>query len=588
MAYKFTYNELTFCEDVEQYASRYYQKYERFYHTLYSGADLVEKAKLHAIFHFTLNLANQSKKERGCFIKDIQRQLDSLEKDGIPGNYDHFTSILKEMRDKNIQVVLNHEAKGKPRYKTRKFHPLLLDHAETIWAKKLCTYKQVLEKTNKKAKELGLNSVTIHMIKKHFCKKSVQARLRPIRNGEEWYSKNIAKQQHFIKPEYAGQLLEIDGSRFQIPFNNKVKKDIDFISVFAILDAATAKTVGYSHGKYESSKVVVNAFKRFFNQYDFLPHAIIRDRSSSYKKDFEFIETLTSKRGVEWIHTSNPQGKPNIENFFKTFAKSICSSHENYIGLGITATHIDSRYSRSKLKKKIGNRHLLPTYEEVVLLIDELMSEYNNTKFDYVESSNTKFERLFNKDQVLDLIAADKVAMTDVFRSKYVSNQEIHIKKDNISYFYQFPGEIGESLEKVNVAYDTNNLEKIFIYNEDLEYQISLPVMEKIPQLSKMRSSSQQEKYIKELVARKNRFKKLNEDVLEKEKRVAKASENRLSFQVLRIHTNKEEEIETQNEYTRSLLRDEFEFKNEEITIKMPPNSVEVVIDKSLFKTTVS
>ena len=39
------------------------------------------------------------------------------------------------------------------------------------------------------------------------------------------------------------------------------------------------------------------------------------------------------------------------------------------------------------------------------------------------------------------------------------------------------------------------------------------PLTEKIPQLSKMRSSSQQEKYIKEIATRKNRFKKLNQDV---------------------------------------------------------------------------
>ncbi len=312
MAYKFTYNEQSFCEDVMAYATRYHKKFERFYDSFYNGEELEIKAKLHAIYHYTLNLTSQSRKERGCFLKDIHRNLRELENDGIPENYDYFSSKLKKMNCRTIQEVIIHSAKGVPRYESRTSNPILIDYAEVLYAKSLCKYPEIYKKVKIKAKKHRIDELTIDHIKKHFAQPKVQSRLRPIRNGKEWYRDNTSKQQHFTKPEFAGQLLEIDGSRLQIPFNNVKLKKIDFLVLFIILDVTSRLVLGYAHGLYEKSVVAKNAFRRYFENYSFLPLQITRDGASTYEKDFKIVETLTTKRGVQWIVTHDPQGKPHV------------------------------------------------------------------------------------------------------------------------------------------------------------------------------------------------------------------------------------------------------------------------------------
>ncbi|MEQ8882757.1 MAG: transposase family protein [Cyclobacteriaceae bacterium] len=573
MAYKFTYDDISFCEDIMGYATRYHKKYERFYHDNYSGEDLLDKSRLHAIYYYTLNLTQQSRQERGCYKKDIHRQLTSLELK-IPTNYEHFCTLLKEMSDKGIPEVLRHGSKNVSRYKYRKFDPILYEYAETLYASSLCTYREIHDKVKKKALGMGLEELSIHAIKRHFAQRSVQNRLRPIRNGKEWYLANIAKQQHFSKPQFAGQQLEIDGSRLQIPFHNVESNKIDFLTLFVILDVTSSCILGYAHGVFERSEVIRNAFKRFFSNHDFLPIQIVRDGGSAYKRKFKFIEELTTKRGVEWVVTHNPQGKPHVENFFKTFAKSICSYHEHFIGLGITSTHIDSRItSRSKLKKKIGDRKNLGLYEDLVLDIDHLITEYNHTVFRHKESAMDRFKRLFNAKEVKQLDVSDKVAMTEVFKSKAVVNCEIDITANGNKHFYQIPGETGESIEKVNVAYDPDNLDSIHLYNEQLDFMMTVPMSEVIPSMVSQRTSKQQARYLRELSERKSRYKQFEQAVLESEQRVAERSSNSLSYEVLKIHGNKEEELEAQNRFTRSLLEEESLETKEAIQIKFPPNS---------------
>ncbi|MEO9475615.1 MAG: hypothetical protein ABJG41_08770 [Cyclobacteriaceae bacterium] len=400
MAHKFkAFDENTFVEDIENYVDRYQKTFQRFYHLEYDDEEQVKnKSKLHAIYHYVLNLANQSKKERGCYKKDIHRKLKHLKKGHIQSNYDHFTSVLKLMGETSIQEVLIHGAKGEPRYKSRKFNPLLIDHLDVVYTENpLMKYRQFHELLIEKAEsERWWGVPSIHFIKRHLSNKKRQNELRAPRNGESHFRKTIGKQMHFTTPEFAGQLLEIDGSRLQIPYNNEEKKRIDFLTVFVILDVTSSAILGYSHGHFESSTVVVNAFKRFFNEHSFLPLQITRDGCSAFKKEFIFMEEFMTSKGVNIIVTSDPQGKPHVENFYKVFASSICSYHKEFIGLGITSTNIDSRLTDKKtLKRLIGDRNKLSSYEELVYDVDILMSKYLNMIFNGSESAKMKFDRKF-------------------------------------------------------------------------------------------------------------------------------------------------------------------------------------------------
>lgn len=105
---------------------------------------------------------------------------------------------------------------------------------------------------------------------------------------------------------------------------------------------------------------------------------------------------------------------------------------------------------------------------------------------------------------------------------------------------------------------------------------------EVIPALSRHRTSSQQERHIRQLAERKSRFKYLEQNILKKEAKVIEASANSLSFEVLQIHKNKEDEIEAQNEFTRNLIEKENTVEKSK-SISYPSNSFRTPIDRSLF-----
>ncbi len=249
--------------------------------------------------------------------------------------------------------------------------------------------------------------------------------------------------------------------------------------------------------------------------------------------------------------------------------------------MGITTNHIDSRHtSKIKLKEKIGDRSNLATYEELVLDIDFLINNYQHEVFDNVESAQMRFKRLFNEDKVLPLLKSDKVAITSTFRSAKVENSEIKIECEGSTYYYQIPGIQGENIKEINISYDTSDLKEIHLFNENLEYLMSLSVMEKIPFMISQRTSSQQQKYFEEYAARENRFKQLIKDIERKEEVVNAAFSNSLSYEVLRIHDNKQDEIETQNEFTRRLINEESTSGQEEPLVEFPTNSVETQVPK--------
>ncbi|MEO9475616.1 MAG: hypothetical protein ABJG41_08775 [Cyclobacteriaceae bacterium] len=139
-----------------------------------------------------------------------------------------------------------------------------------------------------------------------------------------------------------------------------------------------------------------------------------------------------------------------------------------------------------------------------------------------------------------------------------ISNCEIAITYKRKKHFYQIPGFDGESIAEVFVAYNTEDLGVVHLYKDNFEFWQTVKEYEVIPFLASQRTSSQQERYIKELSSRRNRFKQLKKEVKDKERRVSEAYSSNPSFEVIRIHRNKEDEVNAQNEFTRSLLESEY------------------------------
>lgn len=561
-----------------------WKRFKSYYSSKYAGEQLEAKARQHAFYYLIIHKLNAGHNK--ISLKSIHSILLDLEYD-LPKTRSYFASLIKKMRNKSIQFVLTNKSIGTEK-SHKKFNKELKEKAEDLYRGGLHHYPSILKKVNEHACLLQMDTIRLTTIKNHFKPIEVQNRLRPFRNGYSWYLANIGHKSHFIKPNRVGEIFEIDGSRFQIPFNNELEKKIDWKSLFVILDVGSGKIVGYSSDNHESSKVILAAFQRFFEFHDFLPEQVIRDNASSYNKDkFRMFEAITKEKGTVWQATSNPQGKPHVEVFFKYFASNICSENPYYVGLGITTKDIDSRYSKEKLKKRIGHRKNLPNEVELDRLIDKLIVEANNHSYQDRKSPNENYSSLIDLSRPkIELNKPDKILLTKNLKWKKVINSEIKIEYQKEKYYYQLDFEKGlkYSRDEILVAWDYSDLSKIYLFDEYMNFQEELKMYEAVPFNIENRSNEEQLKSIKEHLARKRTFKVLQAEVEKNSQRVEERVEGIISFEEMTNVMDKKEQIDAQNKFTRYLLETKNDSERKTKTHKMSTNVANIKTDISKIK----
>lgn len=553
----------SFVQKTSDYVVRYNKQFHRFYCENYQGDALLSKARLHALYHYLI-LEKEYLKSQRIKLNQLHERLIELNI-GIHTSYEYFTRILKKMQKSghSIESVLEHESKGKKR--GSKFCAELIEKAEVLYAENpMWKYPQILVEVNVYAKTLGLQEISLDHIKRYFRQHHIQKRLRCVRNGEDYFMSTVAHQNHLKVPYNAGRQLEIDGTRLQIPFYNTDKKDIDFLVIFCILDVTSKKVLGYSLGKSESSSLVVEAFRRFFDNYNFLPKQITRDNSSAYLRDFKFIENYTALKGVKWEAKSEPRSCPNISLFQKTFAQSICSSFDFYIGLGIRTKDIDSRLNAKQLKTRIRDKkQFLPEKNELIYKVDELIIDYNSCEFQGKISANVMFGKRFEIDKVIQLTEADQALLKGTRKVKSVKNSEIEIRENKKKYFYKLEYALAEKLEKLIVAYDKTDMSNTYVFDLKYRFLAKIQLDEHIPSLKEERSDKEQQKLIKTIKARKKQYRIYVQDIKDKRQRSIDRLDKVIPLYDYNSDRSKEEQVRVQNEYSREYINSIKELKNE-------------------------
>lgn len=544
----------SFIQATTDYAVHYNRHFHKFYREKYQGDALLSKAKSHAIYHYIISSKDLLKSNK-IKLKHLHEQLIELNI-GIHTDYGYFTRLLKRMQKPgySIESELAHDSKGKLR--SSKFCIELIEKAEVLYAENpMWKYPRLLNEVNLYAKTLGLQEISINHIKRYFGQNHVQKRLRCVRNGEDYFQANVGHQNHLKTPYNAGRQLEIDGTRLQIPFYNTEKKDIDFLVIFCILDITSNKVLGYSLGKSESSSLVVEAFRRFFEIYNFLPIQITRDNSSAYFSDFKFIELYTTLKGVEWVATSNPRGCSHISNFQKAFAQSICSSIDSYIGLGIRTKDIDSRLNAKQLKKRIRDKKkTLLIKDELIFELDRLIVEYNSHEFQGNNSANKKFDKRFEWGEVIPLNEADQSLLKGTRKVKSVKNSEIKITLNKKSYFYKLEYAMAEKLEKVIVSYDKKDLSNVYLFDMKYEFLVKVKLDEFIPSLKEERSDKEQINLIRTIKARKKKYTAYVQNIKDKKQRSIDRLDKVIPLYDYNADSSKEQQISIQNAYSRRYI----------------------------------
>lgn len=545
----------SFTSRICDYSIRYNKKFHKYYKDNYTGDQLKCKLRLHAIYYYLISIKNDLKANK-VKLKSLHEEL-TYTGFGIPESYEHFSRILKKMQQpgESIESNLNHASKGSDR--GSRFCNELKEYAEVKYKENpLWKYPKLTKEVNDYAVKIGLSTIKIDHIKKYFRNLEIQKRLRSARD-EDYFNDNMRHQIHLETPQNAGRQLEIDGTRLQLPFLDSVSKDISFLVLFCILDITSYKVLGYALGQSESSNTVVNAFLRFFNNYNFLPCQITRDNSSAYLRHFKFIESYTAKKGVEWVHTSDPRGCAHISNFQNTFAQSICSSIESYIGLGIRTKDIDSRLNAKQLKKRISDhKELLPNEEELMLQVDKLIIEHGSYNYQQKSSANEVFDAKFDINKVIKLTDEDRALLTKKRKTKKIIKSEIEIEYERKSYFYKLSYAVSEKHDSVIVAYDTADLSTIMIYDHKYNFLAQLSLDESIPSLKSDRSDKQQQQLIKSIKARKQQYELYKKDILDKKQRAFERLDKIIPLYDYNADKSKEEQITRQNQYTRKLIKD--------------------------------
>ena len=582
MPFQITHFEEDFCDGVASYKTKYWKRYQQHYSSHYKGPDLIKKSKLHAVYHYVIEIAAKKAKIKSVNLVDVHRLLTDM-KIGIAKSYNNFCSCLKQMRKQSIEDVLFHKGKGQQYVERLKLKPCLADYSEVLYVENLWSYRQITDKVNRCARHLGFDEISESTLKSYFANKERQSRLRLERNGGDWFFDNIGKKSHFTPPKYSGQLLEIDGSRYQIPFNNVEEKKIDWLNLFAILDVASTKIVGYAFGKSESSRVVLNAFRRFLNEYDFLPVQIIRDNATSYEDKFQFFEEYSTHKGVTWIHTSHAPGKPHVERFFYSFAKAICSYNEFYIGLGITTKDIDSRYTKKQIQKRVGERrHLLSLEKDLIMQGDQLIERFNSTVFDRATSPNHQFKRKLDKKKLIALSEPEIQLLTGNRKRLMVRHSEITIQFQGKKYYYQFDDTMGlkYNREEVIVAYDNTKLDCIHVFDETFKYITTIEKYVQAPFLLSERTPEENQRVHREIGARKKIVKAIKKDIKQKKSNVEQKMKTYVNFEIVHSNLSKTDHLKAQNDFTRHLFN--LDNCNNESVIDQQEDNVRVIsIDKN-------
>ncbi len=189
--------------------------------------------------------------------------------------------------------------------------------------------------------------------------------------------------------EYPGDQYQGDGSKLQFLCIDHTGKIITLF-FYVVLDTYSGKVVGFSIDRSENSEMVKRAFQMSFTHVGYLPHEVLVDNGPSYKsREFKkFIRNL-QMFGVTWrfCHKDYPLEKAEVESFFSTFQKVVCSKYPFYIGEGVKTKNVYGNPSAELNKKYYKQKWLLPEEKALKIQLFEMIKQYNDEYYKKVVES---------------------------------------------------------------------------------------------------------------------------------------------------------------------------------------------------------
>lgn len=298
----------------------------------------------------------------------------------------------------------------------------------------------------------------------------VKNRLSIHRNGEKQAENKIIPFVPRRKAYYAGSLWLMDGSPMPMYCYDSIQEKQIRLNLYIILDSHSRKIVGFSITKKENIHGILEALKMAIVLNGHCAAELVHDNFSSHSTDeWKYVsKTLREHKGVivRSARVGNAKDKGQVERAFRTFQDAILKDFEGYGGLNITTTYNSSRPSAEELERvwKTGKERGI---EELQATISKAVNIYNETSISEDKSPN----ELYRTSEKLHIRPLNPIEISQLFWNKKtitIRNSMATIQIEGRVHRYEiedFNLRLALNSQKVNVRYDKNDLEQIYLFD---------------------------------------------------------------------------------------------------------------------------
>lgn len=385
---------------------------------------------------------------------------------GYYSDLDSFRKVFTKLLDcKSFSAEIQHGATGKPnvaRTIVTKWHKL---KAMDLMAEGSLK-NEILKRMNDSCRP-G-EKISYSTLKKVIDSK-VENITKEDRYGYDIYKRDIEPYIRRKKPDYKLQVVEADGSRFQIPFYDPIRKKLRFLTLYVVIDVFSSMIVGFSTSESENTEMVLNAFWMMMAKQKYIPACVLVDNGLKNSEGWKEFQDETNRLfGTLWKkHLPDyPNSKGTVESFFKYFNVKYVRNYPNYLGLSIRAKSNDHRLQPEKVNKVNKNKKKVATYAETVFTCCRLISEWNRTI-----TKSFSPEQKFNQGQIADARVVSEAEIARVCWTKLDEKRKVHrshINFNNKEYELGNYDNINKyNGRKVEVYYHKSVTDYVFLFHED-------------------------------------------------------------------------------------------------------------------------
>jgi len=507
--------------------------------------DYEEIKKVHLAKKYTFFLLYLTLKENPGIKKIEVYNIQKLAKAKYYKNKRSFYKFVEDIDSKNLLSKVRHKSKGKSR-KNRygEYEEWIQLEIEELY-KKGKSYYAIADDLKPMLKLKGLPEMSVSSVSNR-----VPLELKNLYSLERYDYKYVKQKilgyENRIDPSYLMQVVEADGSKFQIIGRNPEDDSITFISFYAILDLSSDKIIGVNCGLSENRWMVLNAFYDMAMRTGHLPSVIRIDKASPYKTDEvqSIINRSSEEYGCLWLDhkPGEPNIKGSIEKFFQDFHDKLVSDHPDYVGLSIVSTTPKKRLKREIYEKAYKNKYSLLTINEIQKLLFHYLAVWNSST---KRLGNVSRDLNFENGKFMDAKAIPHHEIAKLFwEHEDIKFERQKFQINNSKYeLLSFDHAMKLSTAYYTIYYDDSNSDFVYAFTKDGDFigkATKKPVWLNDP---KRISSSDRNQIDKR---RKDR-----NSIIPKMKQVSKAKSKRLEEirsedpQIL-FHINKEKEESTQ------------------------------------------